>query len=184
MVEVVAHRRQSDADGELLQGGGVVDGSEEIPLGAFRSEAPSRNDVRSDLHKGIPFRLLERRPVPDGGDRGGGRPHRLQHRRVERCAVAATVLHGRGEQDDLAFLSREGRMVPGPVQSEVAVQRGRRVGKSRHQIRYEAQPLLNLVQPGLRPFRRSIDVVCHPTPPPLRRLCRLCRWKCVEWSLL
>ena len=59
MVEVVAHRRQSDADGELLQGGGVVAGSEEIPLGAFRSEAPSRNDVPSDLHKGIPFQLLD-----------------------------------------------------------------------------------------------------------------------------
>ena len=103
--------------------------------------------------------------------------------------MAAAVLHGRGEQDDLAFLGREGRMVPGPVQSEVAVQRGRRVGKA--DTRFGMKPSLFWIScsHGLRPFRLSIDVVCSIQP--LRRcvgcvaeMCRmepsLIRWKDVE----
>src|SRR6476469_10994039 len=57
VVEVVAHRRQSDADREFLQGGGVVAGSEEIPLGAFRSEAPSRNESPVIFTRAFRFRM-------------------------------------------------------------------------------------------------------------------------------
>ncbi len=158
MVEVVADCLERDCHEKfhhLVLG--VSDGEEGIDrlracMTALGNKFPNEGNHR--------VRLLIARGFagPDGGN-GLSRDleEGLGNRAVSSDAVAAFVFQARGEQGESALLRGERGFAPFSVQRQVAFQHFGRIGKDAHQVRNEAERLLDAFQGRLGAGRRVGD---------------------------